>query len=62
MLERRLEAQAQELRAGVDRLRTAVEALSHAQAEALAQWERRLARVEAGRAAGGGTSSASPPP
>ena len=62
VLERRLEAQAEELRAGVDSLRAGVEALDRAQAEALAQWERRLARVEANRTAGGGTPPASPSP
>ena len=62
VLERRLEAQAEELHAGVDSLRSGVEALGRAQAEALAQWERRLARVEADRTAGDGTPSASPSP
>ena len=62
VLERRLEGQAEELHAGVDSLRSGVEALGRAQAEALAQWERRLERVEAGRAGGNGTPPASPPP
>ena len=62
VLERRLEAQAEELHADVDSLRSGVEALGRAQAEALAQWERRLARIEADRTAGDGTPSASPPP
>ena len=62
VLDRRLEAQAEELHAGVDALRSGIEALGRAQAEALTQWERRLARVEAGRAVSDGTPSASPPP
>ena len=62
VLERRLEEQAKQLRAGVDKLHTGVEALGRAQAEALAQWERRLARVEASRAAGGGTPLSPSPP
>ena len=62
VLDRRLEAQAEELHAGVDKLRAGVEALGRAQAEALAQWERRLARVEASRTGGDGTARASPPP
>ena len=57
-----MEAQAKELHAGVDGLRSGVEAVGRTQAEALAQWERRLERVEAGRAAGDGTPASSPPP
>ena len=62
VLEQRLQTQAEELHAGINELRAGVEALERAQAEALPRWERRLARVEAGRAAGSVPSSSSGPP
>ena len=60
-LEERVEALAGALSAGLDAVRSEVEAVAGVQAEALGQWQRRLAEVEARGAGRDGTQATVPP-